>query len=458
MDIRLHVHHYSTHSSNFKFLITMDDDDFNGSDDDNSVGGPEENAIGNPETATAVETKIEELPAENPKWKFFSVKFDDFEMLPSEKGHEVQSSAFSCLGNQWRVSIYPGGYKSYKSSSDPGVYKNSPDGMVGVFLHRNSEGKALNIQWTFAIKNHEDEVEFKGKTTFAGNSGAAWGWNCFVLRSYLVEEYLIEGSLTIYIWMQLKELIPKNPTSAIILKLFGDESSADVVFEITEQQKTENKKGRKRAKTSSSAATFYGHRLILQHHSPELDALCKLSEGMAPILINDIKPEVFRHLLYYVYGGEISQHDFATHAKDLINASNKYGVTNLKLEAEVWYVHNTDVTINNVIDNLLYADAMNCALLKEVVMDFIVENRKEVVQRVSFQDVPGDVCKDLLVAVSRQTQSSGGNNVKDQEDGEDFETMRIDELRQKLHEKGLDIDGSRDALIAALQSSHQSSQ
>lgn len=61
----------------------------------------------------------------------------------------------------------------------------------------------------------------------------------------------------------------------------------------------------------------------------------------------------------YIYGGEIDGDHFATLAKDLINASDKYGVTNLKLEAEVWYVHSTQITIENVIENLLYADAMN---------------------------------------------------------------------------------------------------
>jgi len=111
---------------------------------------------------------------------------------------------------------------------------------------------------------------------------------------------------------------------------------------------------------------------------------------------------VFHLLLHYVYGGEISDKEFVDNAKDLINAGDKYGVTNLKLEADVWYVNNTEISIDNVIDNLLYAHAKNCALLKESVMDFIlVENKQEVLRRVSFRDAPGDVCNDLLAAVLR---------------------------------------------------------
>ena len=38
-------------------------------------------------------------------------------------------------------------------------------------------------------------------------------------------------------------------------------------------------------------------------------------------------------------------------------------------------------------------------------------------------------------------------------DGDKFSIMRISDLRRKAHEKGLDIDGSREALIATLKGS-----
>ncbi|KAL7501050.1 hypothetical protein ACHAWT_009205 [Skeletonema menzelii] len=229
-----------------------------------------------------------------------------------------------------------------------------------------------------------------------------------------------------------------------MLKLFDDENSADIVFEICEEPKSESQRsGRKRTKTST-AKLHHAHRFILQHYSQELSDLCTTSDGMSPIIITDVKSEVFRHLLYYVYGGEISYEDFEGLEKELICAADKYGVTNLKLEAEVWYVNNEKITIDNVIDKLLYADAKNCALLKESVMDFIVENKETVMQqeRLSFQDVPGDVIKELLAAVSRHDKEKSSSS----HDG----NMRISDLREKLHDKGLDIDGSREALIAKL--------
>lgn len=360
-------------------------------------------------------------------------------------GHDVKSSKFSCFGHEWRLDVCPGG--TYDSS----------DGMVAVYLERTSEGKGLKIKHSFEIEDVKkglikDSVIHRMHHEYADEDDS-WGVSNFISRDDLLEENLDEGALTVYVSMQLAEFIPNNPASSIILKLFEDEKSVDVVFGVTENQKPEGKsKSRKKAKVAS--ANFYAHRFILQHHSAELAALCATSEGMAPILINDIKPEVFRHLLYYVYGGVISEEEFKTYAKDLIDAADKYGVTNLKLEAEVWYVHHAEITFDNVIDNLLYADAMNCALLKETVMDFIVKNKKEVMETVSFQDVPGNVCKDLLAAMTRRDNESkdkrSNEENNDETDGEDLQALRIGELRQKVQEKGLEIDGSRDALIVAL--------
>ena len=131
-------------------------------------------------------------------------------------------------------------------------------------------------------------------------------------------------------------------------------------------------------------------------------------------------------------------------AKDIIDAADKYGIVGLKLEAEASLVSATSITFENTIDNLLYADSKNCALLKESVMDFIAENSKEAMTKLSFINFPGHVVPDLLAAVNRgQTSASGSDDQNI--------TMRISDLRRKLHEKGLDVDGSREAMLARLE-------
>ena len=413
--------------------------DHNNDDDNNNVEYNE------------VETKIERLKSYNPKERLFRVTFDKFEDLPSEKGHVVDSSEFSCFGSQWRVSINPGGHE------------DSQDGMVGLYLARRSGGKKLAIKYSLALdyEDGEDQIVRRVEHVF-DRYDDSYGWHDYYTREDIIgngegdddDGYLANGALSVRVSMQLDEFIPQNPASSFMLKLFDDESSADVVFEICDQLKqSETESDRKRAKTST-AKLYHAHRLILQHHSQELSALCATSEGSTPIIINDVKPEVFRHLLYYVYGGEIADEEFVGNERDLINAADKYGVTNLKLEAEVWYVNNTDITTDNVIDNLHYAHAMNCARLKETVMDFIVKNKETVMQQeqVSFQDVPGDVFKELLAAMSRHydkdSTSDDGESEKDVE--KMFSKMKIRDLRRMLDDKGLDIDGSREALIAKL--------
>ena len=154
-------------------------------------------------------------------------------------------------------------------------------------------------------------------------------------------------------------------------------------------------------------------------------------------------------MLYYAYGGELSEEDMKTNAKDIIDACDKYGVVSLKLEAEACYVKSTSIDIDNMMDNLLYADAKNCALLKEAVVDFVVDNGNDILGKISFNNVPGSVVTDILTAVTREK-----NNVANVEStGSQLTTMRVSELRRKLDEKGLDVDGSREAMITALQKS-----
>jgi hypothetical protein len=203
--------------------------------------------------------------------------------------------------------------------------------------------------------------------------------------------------------------------------------------------------------TKIASVTFHAHCLILKAGSAILADLCE-SKGdpTTPIEITDVSPDIFRHLLYYIYGGKISKEDMETNAKDIINAANRYGVTTLKLEAEACLVEGTMFSLENVMEHLIYADSMNCALLKEAAMDYIVKNKTEILKKmVSFDDVPSNLMRDLLAAVTRGEREEGGVGGEHENL---FTTMRISELRQKAHEKGLDVDGSREMLIAALES------
>ena len=105
------------------------------------------------------------------------------------------------------------------------------------------------------------------------------------------------------------------------------------------------------------------------------------------------------------------------------------------------------------MEQFLYAESKNCALLKEAAMDFIVDNKSKVIKILSFADtVPGTLMRDLLVATARGERNAVGadDNIDSQ-----YNALCISELRKMAHDKGLNVDGSREMLIAALRTVHE---
>ncbi len=81
-------------------------------------------------------------------------------------------------------------------------------------------------------------------------------------------------------------------------------------------------------------------------------------------------------------------------------------------------------------------------------MDYILENKSEVIKKMSFVDlVPGTFVRDVLVAMARGERNVGGADVTVDRK---YYSLRISELRKMAHENGLNVDGSREMLIAAL--------
>ena len=383
------------------------------------------------------------------EWTTKVVRFRGFADLPTARGDSVESSEFSCFGHQWSLDVYPGGYSSPATK----------EGFSSVFL-ANKSNTSIKIQWGSCVRDADREV-VHDKTRnheFAASDNETEGVcsiSCslnFAKRSKLLE-LLVNGSLVIEVRMKkptstITQFVPTNPFNKFMLELFMDEESADVVFEVGGEQQTKGSR-RKRAKTL--ATNVYAHRLILQKCAPTLYEMCKSNEaGIATISITDVKPEVFKHMVYYAYGGKLSEEEMKNNAKDIINACDKYGLVHLKLEAEASYVESTEITMDNMMDNLLYADSKNLALLKEAVMDYIVKNKTTIIGKVSFSNVPGDTCTDILTAMARGEDQSGDDGEEEQDESTKYVKMRVGALRKMLDEKGLDVDGSREAMIALL--------
>ena len=76
-------------------------------------------------------------------------------------------------------------------------------------------------------------------------------------------------------------------------------------------------------------------------------------------------------------------------------------------------------------------------------MDFLAENSVQATEKASFADFPAHLLKDVFVAMNKAHGKSGGDA---------FAAMSVSELRKKLDEKGLEVDGSREAMIESIKS------
>jgi hypothetical protein len=387
-------------------------------------------------------------PGYQNEWVTHTVHWHGFGSLPSERGVGIDSPEFMLFGNPWSLWIYPGGRQ------------DAEEGMVCLGLWNKSD-KAIDIDFGFSVNNGKGkQVAYQrtvnphnfapvGTVNPEGVDTNGGGFTNFAARLSILSS-LVNGTLIIEIHMRLAKptksvppiFIPENPFAKNIQRMIIDENFGDTSFAVA--------KG-KGKKNNAEKVVFHAHRDILSECSTGVLAdICRSSVvSSSPIEITDVSPEVFRHLLHSAYGIKISDEDMKLQSKEIIDAANRYGVVNLKLEAEACVVGNTIFTMENVMEHLMYADSMNCALLKEAAMDFIIENSAEIMDKISINDLlTPTLMRDVLAAVSRREKKLCG---RDGDGGDSkFNSMRISELRQETHKKGMNVDGSREMLIAAL--------
>ena len=376
------------------------------------------------------------------EWTSFQIQFHDFSNLSTTKSHYIVSPKFTCNGHQWRLRVYPGGCNK------------AAEGQVSVYLiHLSKETittrYGINITDKFGKLNTVEDL-IMAKHKFTGRASSS-GFSDFISRSDILDESqnILDDNGTLTIVVHMEEVpttvfVPKNPLVKMMQEKFNDEATADICFEVSAVGEKDDDDGNKRVKTTTS---FYAHRFIIENCAPMLAAICGSNDsgGVVTASVNDIKPEIFKYLLFYVYGGSVPEVALKADAKDIIDAADKYSIVNLKLAAEAAYIESTEISLDNAMDNLLYADSKHLALLKEAVMNFLAENHFDAAANISFTDCPGHVVKDLLIAVGRNSRK-GGSGTSDDE----LTTLSVSALRKKLDKMGLDVDGSREAMIESI--------
>ncbi len=309
-----------------------------------------------------------------PSGKDVKILFHRFADLPFGNGQFTRSPLFTYGSAPSGITIYPGGYNQDRYPEGEGFLALS----LTVRLGAVQPYPSLQVS---ILDKHQNVI-------FTKDFWTSPVWHRICARSIILDpsSNILDDNGTLAIVVAPKNenglgvaspsrFIPRNHVSDMT-KMSSNAHvlrgvpipfrNPDVRFEVS---CADAQTGYGNGATSSPVA-FDAHRFILEAFAPKLASLFgSQDEEVATATITDVEPAIFRHLLDYVYGGEVAGEELTAHAKDIIDAADKYGMINLKSEAEAAYIKSTKITLDNVLGMLRYADALNLPRLKEAVKE-----------------------------------------------------------------------------------------
>ena len=363
-------------------------------------------------------------------------EFDDFaSRLPPDKDRQVCSETqYDCNGHKWKVDLL-----SLARDREDG-------GWISLYLG-NRNTRPLEIKYIFEVKDANGKTvevrelidKFEGYSYEADDWEDCRGCENLMERSTILDpanNILKDGALCIDVTIQVKERIhelydPKETErhQNKMLELLNNEEKADIICYVGEEK-------------------FHVNSLILENYSPLLTAYCRQCNGSNNGAKGDIDADVFLQILEYVYSGlSPVKSDILHFDKELIDAANRFELVELKLAVERVLVHERILDKENVCDYILFADAQSCALLKEYALSYFMLQPKEILDSHNSKSLreSGELLSEIMrlmpIAVRHEVNIAPNRNVN--------------ELRKELSKRGLDVDGSKEALVARLEAAQR---
>ena len=371
-------------------------------------------------------------------WKTMRVVFHKFAELPQSRNQTVESGEIECHGHNWKIQLYP-----------RGEIQSTDDDQISLRLRCcDPPPDGLNVKFNIDVLSAEYTVK-SGKWFVFKSRTSNWGWQDYARRSHVLDtskNFLQDGNLTVDVVLKVQReeptiWTPSNTVCSDMLKVMNraDAENADVHFSVISQDE------------ENANSSFHAHRAILAVRCPALAELAEDCDVEKPIPIQDVSPDMFRMLLRFIYGGEIPPKAVLMgNSRAIIRAANEYGCTGLKLAAEAELARD-GIATENAAELILFADATNCALLKEVAMEYFVANAEAVMASTGYEQVaesPAILREMMTEMVSGSKKRSSDDTVVNERE---YKRMRVATLRQELDTKGLDVDGSKEMLVSRLE-------
>ncbi|KAF6993071.1 hypothetical protein CFC21_010011 [Triticum aestivum] len=290
----------------------------------------------------------------------------DYEQIKHLSVNQVISSDVVSVGqHMWRIDCYPRGLEKH-SDKDNGNY-------VSLYLRHLSSSRSVNAILDAFLMDRNDNPSEARKTTelhkfkIKGDplKRDDWGYNRFVARRVLEENYVVEGHITfvctIIVMRDTPVTVPPSDIGNHLGCLLDQPYGTDVSFTV-------------------DGETFPVNRAILAARSPVFRAelFGSMAEAtMSSITLHDIMPSTFKRMLRFIYTDEFpTTEDNPSNEVlfDLLAAADRYALDRLKLMCvqKLW----DNVSMDTVIDIQACAEMYNCPELKDKCIDFIARKKE----------------------------------------------------------------------------------
>ncbi|XP_078177252.1 BTB/POZ and MATH domain-containing protein 2-like [Carex rostrata] len=275
-------------------------------------------------------------------------------------GECITSPTFKSEGYKWIICCYPNGSGKHKDKDN-----------IGVFLELRSDYIDLHASFTLSIMDKSGteafQRKFNGKFSVESNRGS----HCFIRRTILEQGYLSEdGYFQILCSINVMPQIRIGGVKEDISALWENGEMTDVNFEV-------------------DGEIISAHRVILAARSPvfraELFGHMVEAKKIECIKIEDMKPEVFRALLRFIYDNSLDNArdtDQATSVmtQHILAAADRYAVEGLIARCKKYLMNN--LSFDTVMDVLTLSEQHNFIKLKEACLEFA--SRQENFTKVAF--------------------------------------------------------------------------